>query len=96
MVARNPSLCIETMAMMEKLEKAQDCGINYGSEKSEQVKDGAAEGGAEAEGGASCETEFHEEAGELDKVGWTRGPNGMEKSKTATDIGRTVWRQMWW
>ena len=31
---------------------------------------------------------FHEEAGEeLIKVGWTRGPNGMEKSKTAIDLG---------
>ena len=32
--------------------------------------------------------EFQEEAGEeLVKVGWTRGPNGMEKSKTDADMG---------
>ena len=32
--------------------------------------------------------EFQEEAGEeLIKVGWTCGLNGMEKSKTETDMG---------
>ena len=39
-------------------------------------------------GGAWCEIELQEEAGEeLVKVGWTHGPNGMEKSKTAIDLG---------
>ena len=68
---------LETMAMRGKQEKAQVCRINYGSEKSGQVKNGG------AEGGAWCEIEFYEEAGgELVKVGWTCGLNGMEKSKT--------------
>ena len=48
MVARNPTYVysLETMSMREKQEKAQVCGINYGSGKSGQVKNGGAEGGA--------------------------------------------------
>ena len=43
---------LEIMAMRGKQEKAQVCGISYGSEKSGQVKNGGAGGGAV--GGACC------------------------------------------
>ena len=62
--------------MREIQEKAQVCGIYYGSEKSGQVKNGG------AEEGARCRIEFQEETGEeLVKVGWARGANGMEKTR---------------
>ena len=48
---------LETMAMRGKQEKVQVCGINYGSQKSGQVKNGLAGGGAEGRAGGGADGE---------------------------------------